>query len=1497
MGVQRGDFSSTNCHAIVVGTGRYGKGGRVPLSDLPGAARSARAIAAVLREECGMDGRVTEIIDARGPTEVLAAVQVAIDASEGGVVLFYFIGHGLIGPGRQLYLATSGTVSADDTVQAVPYDQVSKRLGEATASTVVILDCCFSGLAQTAPQESYREVLASARPEGSFLLASATHYAASFAPADAVHTLFSGELLRLLKEGDPGGPAWFTLLDLYRILDHRFQGSAVRPHSDGVGRASDLILVRNPGRLVHDAAVDTGPEQGGGPCPYPGMRPFLPEQHHLFFGRDDLTRNLVARVTADPYTGPVVVVGASGAGKSSLLRAGLVAGLEGRGVVLVPAPGARPFHTLVESWASAVGRPFAEVESELGTGRFGHTGPRVLVIDQFEEIFTQCQDVEERELFVRALSGAGSDGPRIVLGLRADFYDQGLNDARLAAIIRAGQFTVTAMSDDDLRAAVERPAEHSGLRLEDGLCDHILSELRQERAAEGDAVTLPFLAHALRQTWAGRRGTTLTFSAYQAVGGIRASVARTADQIHDTLGDDDRIRLRDLLLRMVLVVGDSGRTVRRRVPARELDQVADLVGRLVEARLVVVDQDEAQLCHDSLLHAWPQLREWIADDRVGLLARRRLGEAADGWQEAGRPQSGLYKGDQLAAARTQLAGSAGTLPTRPVEREFLNASHRSERRSVKLRRAGLSALAVLALLATMLAAEARDAQREAERRETVLRANQVAAQADALRERDPQTALRLSLAAYRTAETYATRSSLYTSYLTHTPVEVWGGNREPVLNVAYSRDGDVLAASHRGGRVQLWDTSRRNVPVKAGTLKLKGSTAIAFHPRTRLLAAQTATELLLWDAADPQRPKRLAGRRIAEGITYAVGFAPDGRTLAAGSEEGRLRLWDVSNPSSPLLRTDRPVAATALISLAFRRDGLLVTGNGISGKAAQRPAEVRLWDARDPARARLLDTVTTASVMAVAAHPTRDLLVATGAEGKMAWWTVGSDSELKEVKPENEWNSTWGGLGDLTSLSFRPDGERIAAAYNGEGNGGALLRKTVATGAKLLASQAELGTALASEPAQSLVYSPDGRHLAVGDVGGRIRIWPHRAPALQVTGAMTDGDPGTSPISGDGKLLVAKSADTTQVWDLSKADTADGDDPSLRFTLPKPWEARYFLPGTDRPLLMAHRWTDGTDNHAFRLWDFGKDGNRPPVPGAEISVKAEDMRTAVSADGRLLVLGGRAADTVDVWDIGNIHRPVARATLPAVAVTGWESMFFLGERGFAIADRGDPAQGRVPDLRIWDLTDPARPVRGRLLKDAAVGKSGYVPSARLLMHDAPMQQTQLWDMRDIRNPRKAALLPAASGGYMPVGKSLLATTLIDGTVNFWDASNPFKPRKMDERRFDQALDDISPSPDGKWVLTGPAYRIWKAEKDGRWRTPAIATVKVGRLTLLPGGSPFMVVVPDARFEERYSTELTYLMDFHTERIHERLCRTHPLSVERKQWNALLPHLNHQSSCN
>ncbi|MFD7976651.1 caspase family protein [Streptomyces sp. NPDC059071] len=1606
-----GDLAGPDCHAVVVGTGRQAAGEAAAfaassadgarLTDLPSAADTARALARVLREHCGMADRVTEVIDPESPTDVLHALRSAVDRAEGGTVLFCFTGHGLLGPRRQLYLATARTATADDTVNAVPYAEVRNLLADASARTVVVLDCCFSGRAEAAPSDAHRDPYASARPDGSFLLASATHYAASFAPVGAEHTLFGGELIRLLTAGDPGGPRWLTLIDLYRILDRRFQGGPARPYADGVGRAGDLVVAPNAG---YPAAVDAGgaPEaerergaDSAGPCPYPGMRPFLPEQRHLFFGREESARALLDRVRHGTDPGPVVLVGASGAGKSSLLRAGLVAGLEDLGgsrVLLVPGPGAHPFRTLVEHWSRAVRRPFAEVERELGSGRFGggagpEGGPDVLIVDQLEEIFTECEDPEERELFLRAVTGDahdsgdagdsdGPDGPddntghsegsghshgsgpsdgsrpsgrpghsgaasaarpRIVLGLRADFYGACLRDARLARVAQAGQFTLGAMSDDELRAAIERPAEHAGLRLEDGLAEHLLHELRRESAGAGEAVALPFLAHALQQTWARRRGTLLTFAGYEASGGIRRSVARVADEVHDSLDAEGRARLRALLLRMVTLVDADGRAVRRRLPVPEPGGGADgdadreLLGLLADARLVVLDRGVAQLCHDSLLHGWPRLRDWIRDDRVGLLVRRRFGDAADTWEEAGRPDSALYRGDQLASARSLLrepgdhvpsarpraearAAGAAAGPLRPVERDFLRASERAEHRARRVRRAVVAVVSVLAVLAGLLAFVARDALREAESRETLLIARRLAAQADAMRERDPQTALRLSLAAYRTAETSETRSSLYAAYTSRPQVDLpAGGGHDPVVNLAYSADGKVLAVAQSNGVVRPWDVTRPTVPVPGKTLpKQRGAAAIAFHPRSRLLAVLGPDALTLWDTADPADPRPVGRLPLPRTSAFSLAFSPDGRTLAGGGAKGLLRLWDVSDPASPRQVFGRTVATAHLMAVAFHRDGrFLATGNGIGkdGKGRETPAQVRLWDVRTPAAPALHGTVTAASVMAVAFHPKRDLLVATGGKNAMAWWRVDTGGpgheggRLVRIVAKEPYENTWGAGDAMPSLSFRRDGEMLAAADTGGAGGGRTRAVDDGDGPELLETTADREILPGGEPVQSVAYSPDGAHLAVGDVGGNVRLWPERTAALALRGTLEYAAPGATAVSGDGRLALTSEARVgdgamgrlTRVWDLRAADTRKGTAPRLVFTLPPEWEANDFLPGRDRPLVLAHRWGGvGSRDHAFRIWDLGGDG--PPVAGPEIAVRAPDVSTAVSSDGRLLVVAGSPAPRGEVWDIGDPRRPVKRGTVTVAPAGLTDTMSFFGPRTLATVEDAS-GDGVADDLRLWDLTDPARPVRaGAPLEGVAGGRAAYLPRTRTLITDHIGQRAKLWDLTDVRHPRLVTTLAAASGGYTPVGGgrhgTLLATTLADGTVRLLDVRNGAVVHTM---RFDREITDVVASGDGGRVLTGAPYRVWDIAPDGRWVTPAFATLEgADGVTLPPGKSPFLLVRPDR--SNLRGTEYTFLLDRDSDAVYDRLCTTNPLDVGREQWKALFPDLAYRASC-
>ncbi|MCF3104416.1 caspase family protein [Streptomyces roseoverticillatus] len=1496
------DLTGPDCHALVVGTGRHPDG--AGLAGLPSAARSATALAEALRSECGMaDDRVTLITDPPAPSAVLSAMRAVTDRAEGGVVLFCFVGHGLLGPAEQLYLATAATDSAQDTADAVPYAEIRNLLGESSARPVVILDCCFSGLAEAVQQGPRRDPYVSARPRGSFLLASATHYAAAFAPEGEEHTLFSGELLRLLREGDAGGPKRFTLADLYRHLDRRLQAAPARPHSGSEGRIGDLVVA--PNSRYAPAAPPAAEPPSEGACPYPGMRPFLPEQRDVFFGREKLTLALVDRVTAAGPCGPVVLVGPSGVGKSSLLRAGLGAELDGGGrgsVLLVPAPGARPFRTLTAAWADATGRPFGEVERDLGAGRFGGPAdgrkpPGVLIVDQLEEIFTHCEDAEERELFIRALTGAEpAPGPRIVLGLRADYFGHCLRDPRLARLVRNGQFTVPPMAGDELRAAIEKPAVLAGLSLEDGLAGHLLRELEDEDAGARGAIALPFLAHALQETWARRDGHRLTFAGYQATGGIRTSVGTAAERIHDSLDADGRRALRDMLLRMVRLVDGDGRAVRRRVRTDELGDHAPLLKRLTDARLVVVDDGEAQLCHDSLLHAWPRLRAWINEDLDGLLVRRRLGDAADAWAEAGRPASGLYAGKHLAAARSLTAGDGhGPSPMRPVEQSFLAASGCAERRRKRFRRVGLAIVVVLAVLASTLAVLARGAQHRAEDRESVLLSKQLAAKAGELRARDPLAARRLSLAAYRLASTPESRSSLYASQMSRVPVDL-KGTGEPVLHVAYSGDGRVLATSQRGGRVQLWDVSRPTAPRKAAALDLGSAAAVAFHPRTRLLVAQTAGGFAVWDAADPQRPRRLAARGAPGGAASSLEFGPDGRTVAAGLEKGRLLLWDLADPARPELRTDRTVAQQDVVSVAFHHDGrLLAVSSGVLGGQDGDGASgaIGLWDVRDPARPALKDTVTTGTATRVAFHPRRDLLVGANRKSDLFGWTVEGGARLKSFAPAKSTYVYWK-FDDLPVLGFSREGatlvwegERSVAKDPNE----LFLRSVGDKDAALLDSGTQESRLPVSTATRALAWDPGGAYLAAGGEDGTVRLWPQRPPAPAAVGALPFTDTGTSPISHDGSLMITeergKGSEVTQrVWDVRRWEQ-----PRLKFTVPQPWEVRNFLPGSS--VLLAHRYSPDTKDHLFRLWDVSGPGD--PVQGGDIPFKAPDVNAGFSPDGRLVALGRPNDHRIELWDVSRPRTPVRRSVFEGSAGHLMSSIWFLTDRLI------ETREGKG-NLQLWDIADPGRPRRAGIVTGLKPdGRFGFgSPGSRpLMLTEEPGLKWALWDLSDPDRPRRGGVLPLGPSGYQEVGDGVLAAIDRNSSLQFWDVKDFRHPRKTRTMPLDQGNTEIYPGPDHSRILTGGTgsspYRIWDIGPGGDWRTPYFAALpETNRVELFPDRLPLIAVTSEKAVSG--AGALTFLLHPDTDRLYAQLCRTDASSVSKEDWKNLFSDVAYQRSC-
>ncbi|MEV7796958.1 WD40 repeat domain-containing protein [Streptomyces sp. NPDC087512] len=672
---------------------------------------------------------------------------------------------------------------------------------------------------------------------------------------------------------------------------------------------------------------------------------------------------------------------------------------------------------------------------------------------------------------------------------------------------------------------------------------------------------------------------------------------------------------------------------------------------------------------------------------------------------------------------------------------------------------------------------------------------------------------------------------------------------------------------------------------------MKGRPALAHHPREPLLAAQTGTELTLWNTADPRRPERL-GHLPVEGsrTTFAVAFSRDGRTLASGGDKGRLRLWDVSDPAHPVLRAQRTVADAELISLAFTRDGdHLITGNGNGPGADGHPARVRLWDLTDPGRPVLQDTEQVASVMSVATHPRRDLVVANGGGGKTAWWKVVHGRQLQRVPTEESMDS-WGGFDGMPQLAFSPDGKFLAAAARDAG-----VRRLDATApsAELAEARPELGVLAAGQPVQSVAYSPDSRYLAAGEVGGEIRLWPDRAWAPSLPGFLPVQEvAGTGPVSADGKLLITKEDEldysrTTRIWSIG-----DNGSPKPRYTLPKNWEANWFLTGRDGdPVVLAHHWAGGLD-HTLQLWRFGAAG--PPHRGTSIRYTADVSHITVSPDGRLLAVGSSEEQAIELWDISDPAKPVRRADLPARAKGGLldtGSLWFAGSHTVVTveAEHG---------LRLWDVSDPDRPRKGDVIEDAALHRGAmYDDVSKLLITEESGDTIRLYDLSRPARPVRGERIPAAPQSYFPAGKDELATAVADGTIEFWDVSDPRKPRKKRKTvRLDRAITSLTVTADGRHAITGDPYRIWLLGGDGRWRTPEFATLEGGESVRLPSDGSWLAVTTLTDAPGLSNQQDTYILDYDTDRLYEAMCRSRPASLPKDRWKALFPHLAHRDSC-
>ena len=1183
---------------------------------------------------------------------------------------------------------------------------------------------------------------------------------------------------------------WHIRQNIHRKLD-------VHSRKRAIERGIELGLTRRNIRPVAGAKSTTVDEMkrtvvvSGNP--YKGLKPFEETDEAVFFGREAFVQRLLASLeSGDQF---IALVGPSGSGKSSVIQAGLVPALRQsafpdseRWIIVNIAPGFQPIEELAVAMTQANNRGSSDFLSLLKGNPEGllqaarqllpanEQAELVLIVDQFEELFTLVEDMALRQQFIDLLVAAASDSHsriRIVLALRADFYHRPLIYPQLAHLLGSSSEVIVPLSPEEFELTITGPATRAGLEVEINLVSRIVQDIYGQTSA------LPLLQYTLMELYEARDGDRLTLAAYIEYGGIVNALSRRADEAYGELDSAGQVATQQIFLRLI-TLGEGAEDTLRRTSLSELhsiisektvlNEVLDIFGRY---RLLIFDHDPeyktgtVQIAHEALIRNWSRLQDWLTDYRDDLRLQHQLLRDTTTWQQEGQIPGLLATATKLDRYEALLRQSR--LAFSGLEQDFLSESltrrnqeqearqrevdekARLNQRIVRLLLIGGIASVVALIVVLILLVIADNNQREAASQTQIALSHQLAALA-LVEMQNPvgndEYAALLAVRSLQHGYDPAADEALVQT-MDRLPLRLLADTGTMVTAIAYAPDGNsIFAGGIDGSLIQLNTSTGEVIRIYEGHTDEIWRVDVSADGQF-VLSGSSDDTAVMWNTTTGQ-----SVYTFGPGIQFrTAAFSPDGDLILTGSMDGFAKLWHRATGEEMITLVND---GEGIASGAFSRDGRhVILGTGDNGG--------EIWDISTNERI-ITFSGHSEYVYTMATSPDGRYLVTGSTDNTARLWDLDTGEELTALTNHSS---------SVRSVTFSPDSQYVLTASADR----TVRLWNVLTGEEIERFRAHQGRV------RAIAMSPSGDHFATGSEDGTIKLWagPNYVSSMNFTNH--EGEVFGVAFSPNGNFIATSGADgTARLWDASTGQQIqifrghEGIVTSVAFSP----DGHYLLTG-------------GIDTTA-RLWDM--------VTGNEVLQFDEHTldiwSIAYTPDGEA-VLTSSLDQTVRLWDIstGEVLKTFEDTENRILAVA-------ISPDGSKITTGGEDFLGRT-----WDVTtgEFVTTLNGH---ESEINSVAFSPDGSIVATGSRDNTVRLWNVETGEHIRTLeGHTNTVVGVVFTTDGKYVITSSADRSARVWQVADGRLIRIY--RGHKGALWRVAISPDNQQVVTAGldgVARVW-----------------------------------------------------------------------------------------